>query len=243
MKIIIALALTLAALAALHLPILKKKKGIIPALYAIGMILFFCVYNFRTMDKLTTFYHPVNQTVYQMQFLENGEYPDAFLEEFLKGKIVYTPNDAYDVKDNITAEEVEPKEDEQGNYWLYGYYHAVNMWSFLELCNATVVKDDSLNGVRISDPQSEYYEKIGSANDLLRYVFPLSPYNAEFGNAYYHYWYYGSYIGDSRIFICPEDFIDANELILIWQRGAKHDTDSYYLASKKYYDEVISRNE
>ena len=44
MKIIIAGALTLAAFAALHLPILKKKKGIILALYAMGMILFFAVY-------------------------------------------------------------------------------------------------------------------------------------------------------------------------------------------------------
>ena len=101
MKIIIAGVLTLAAFAALHLPILKKRKGIILAIYAVGMILFFAVYNIRTMDHITKFYHPVNQAAYQIGFLENGYYPDAFLEEFLRGKTVYTPNDAYEVEDDI----------------------------------------------------------------------------------------------------------------------------------------------
>ncbi len=47
MKFVIALVLSGAALAALNIPQLKKKNGIILTLYALGMVLFFAVYNTR----------------------------------------------------------------------------------------------------------------------------------------------------------------------------------------------------
>ena len=96
MKILIAGVLTLAAFIALHIPILKKKKGIILALYALGMILFFAVYNFRTLGNIIAFYHPTDQTVYQREFLENGEYPDdeAALRRIVEG-ISYKNAKAY----------------------------------------------------------------------------------------------------------------------------------------------------
>ncbi len=240
MKILIAGALTLAVFAALHIPVLKKRKGIILALYALGMILFFAVYNVRTLDKILKFYHPTDQTAYQVEFLENGEYPDAFLDEFLKGRTVYTPNDAYDVDDD--AEPGEPSEyDNMENYWLYYYYHAVNVWNYLEFAGASVVKDDSLNDLVLSDEQKDYYEDLGQANDMMRYTFPLSKFNGEWGNSFYHYWFYGTFIGDSRVYICPEKIENAKELVVIWQDTDTHDTESYYIASKEYYDEVIAR--
>ncbi len=236
MKIIIAGALTLAVFAALHVPILKKKKGIVLAIYAVAMILFFAVYNFRTFGYIIKSYHPVNQSLYQPEFAENGEYPDAFLGEFLKGKTVYTPNDAYIERDNSGF-------DFEGitDYWLYYYYHAVNMWSFLNLSEAEVVRDDDLNDTLLSEKQKAYYKDLGPANDMLRYIFPLTPFEGEWGNGFYHYWFYGSFIGDSRVYICTESIMDADELVLIWQHEDFHDTDSYYIASKEYYDGVISK--
>ena len=235
MKILIAGALTLAVFAALHIPVLKKRKGIILALYALGMILFFAVYNVRTLDKILKFYHPTDQTAYQMEFLENGEYPDAFLDEFFKGRTVYTPNDAYDTSkdDELSGE--------HGDYWMYYWYHAVNMWNYLELNKATVIKDDSLSGVVLSDEQKAYFEDLGPANDMLRYTFTLTPYEEEWGNAFYYYWFYYEFVGDSRVYICPENIVDAKELVVIWQHTNEHDTDSYYIASKDYYDGVIAR--
>ena len=235
MKILIAGVLTLAAFIALHIPILKKKKGIILALYALGMILFFAVYNFRTLGNIITFYHPTDQTVYQKEFLENGEYPDAFLDEFLKGRTIHTPNDAYDTS---AADELS---ETLGNYWLYYWYHAVNIWNYLELNDAVVIKDDSLNGIELSSEQKSHFEYIGPANDMLRYTFPLTPYKDEWGNAFYYYWYYYSYVGNSGIYICPEDIKDAKELVLIWQPTGVHDTDNYYIASKDYYYGVIAK--
>lgn len=235
MKIMIAGTLTLAVFTALHVPMLKKRKGIILALYALGMILFFGVYNFRTLDKIIKFYHPTDQTVYQMEFLENGEYPDAFLDEFFKGRTVYTPDDAYDTsKDDELSEGL-------GDYWLYYWYHAVNMWNYLELNDATVIKDSSLNEVVLSDEQKSYFADLGPANDMLRYTFTLTPYEQEWGNAFYYYWFYNSFVGDSHVYICPEKIKDAKELVVIWQHTDEHDTDSYYIASKDYYDEVIAR--
>lgn len=234
MKIMIAAALTLAVFAAWHVPILKKKKGIILVLYALGMILFFAVYNIRTLDHIIQFYRPASQTVYQKEYLKTGEYTDAFLDEFLNGRTVYTPNDAF----NEATADVDA--DALGYYWLYGYFHAVNMWNYLEFNGASIVKDDSLNGVTISEEQKSYFEDLGAANDLLRYTFPLTKFDEEWGNGYFYYWFYNYHIGDSRIYVCPEGLKDASSLVLIWQ-DTTFDTEDYYIASKEYYDKVISK--
>ncbi len=236
MKIIIAGALTLCVFAALHIPKLKKRKGLVLVLYAVTVVLVFCVYNFRTMGNIIRSYHPTNQSLYQPEFVEGGDLSDAFLEELFKGKTVYTPDDAY-----ITDYEAGGDFDSLvGNYWLYYYYHAVNMWSFLDLAGSDVIKDASLNDTILSDEQKTYFKDLGSANDMLRYIFPLSPYSFECGNAFYHYWFYSTFIGDSRVYICTDDISDAKDLVVIWQHELEHDTESYYIASKEYYDDVIA---
>lgn len=243
MKFAIAFALTAAAFAAMHIPKLKKKNGIILALYAAGMVLFFTVYNIRTIGNILPFYHPTGQSMYQHEFLKNGEYPDAFLNEFLKGKTVYTPDDAYEVSDTDENTMDDGSDfDEDGNYWLYHYYHAVDMWDYLDFNRAKIVKDGSLNGMVLSDDQKARFEDLGAANDMMRYTFPLTPYNGEWGNGFYYYWFYNSFIENSRVYICTENLTDADELVCIWQKvDGAHDTDSYYIASKSYFDEVIAR--
>ena len=241
MKFAIASALTLAAFSAMHIPVLKKKNGIILALYAMGMVLFFAVYNVRTIDKILPFYQPTTQSMYQPEFLTGGEYPDAFLDEFFKGRVVHTPDDAYDVVDSV-GDSDDSDTDEDGNYWLYDYYHAVNMWNFLDFAGASVVKDASLNGTFLTKEQRSHYEDLGAANDMLRYTSALTPYKGEWGNGFYYYWFYNSFIGDSRVYLCTEEIEDAKDLVVIWQQEeGTHDTDSFYIASKSYYDEVIAR--
>ena len=234
MKIIIAAVLTLAVLALLHIPIFRKKR-IILILYAVGMILFFVVYNYKTLDNNIRFYRPVYQTVYQPEFFETKEYPDAFLDEYFKGKTVYTPDDAFDT---AKADELS---DTLGDYWLYFWYHAINIWDYLEFNNATVVRDATMNDIVLSDEQKSYFEDLGPANDMLRYTFPLTPYDDEWGNAFYHYWFYNTFIGDSRIYICTEDLGTEDEIVLLWQHEDRHDTESYYIASKKYYDRMMKK--
>lgn len=245
MKIVLALCLTVAAFAALHIPVKgpykNKKNGIILVLYAMGMVLFFVAYNIRTVHLILPFYRPILQSMYQMEFLAEGEYPDAFLTEFFKGKTVYTPNDAFDVSDDFDLSSDENDYDEHGNYWIYDYYHAVNMWDFLDFAKASVVKDDSLTGVRLSDEQKAYFEDLGAANDMMRYTFALTPYNGEWGNGFYYYWFYNYFIGDSRVYMCTEEISDAKELVVLWQQTEEHDTDSFYIASKQYFDEVITK--
>ena len=210
-------------------------------MYAMGMVLFFVVYNIRTVHLILPFYRPTLQSMYQMEFLAEGEYPDAFLTEFFKGKTVYTPNDAFDVSDDFDLSSDENDYDEHGNYWIYDYYHAVNMWDFLDFAKASVVKDDSLTGVRLSDEQKAYFEDLGAANDMMRYTFALTPYNGEWGNGFYYYWFYNYFIGDSRVYMCTEEISDAKELVVLWQQTEEHDTDSFYIASKQYFDEVITK--
>lgn len=240
MKTVLAAALTIIALAALHIPILKKKKQVILALYAIGMILFFAVYNIRTLGNIMPAYRPTDQTLYQPEFFKDGAYPDAFLEEFLKGRTVYTPNDAHTVSDDIDVNAID-KFDEDGYYFLFHYYHAVNMWQYLDLNRAKIVKDDSLTGVKLDEAQQAHFEDLGMANDMFRYTFALTPYQGEWGNAFYHYWYFSTFIGPSHIYICPEGIRDGDELVVLWQRSSHHNTEDFYIASKEYFDEVINK--
>lgn len=240
MKIVLALVITLAVLVLLHIPALKKKNGIILVLYGMGMVLFFAVYNIRTLDRIIPLYHPFYQSMYQPEFLADGGYPDAFLGSFFKGKTVYTPNDAYEVDEHDMSGEDEDF-DEDGNYWLYDYYHAVNMWDYLDFCKAKVVKDDSLNGFELSEDSKAMFEDLGSANDMMRYTFALTPYEGEWGNGFYYYWFYNSFIGDSRVYICTGDIRDADELVVWWQKTGEHDTDSFYIASKDFFYERIAK--
>ncbi len=242
MKLLISGVLTLAVLIALHVPQLKKKKGIILAGYALGMVLFFAVYNFRTLGNIITFYHPFDQSMYQKEFLEEGEYPDAFLDEFFKGKTVYVPDDAYDVKDEVGMDtDTLEQFDEDGNYFLYRYYHSVNMWNYLEFNRAEVIRDPALNGKFISDERKVLFEDIGYANDMMRYTFPMTKYNGEWGNGFHYYWFYNAFISESHVYICTEGIDDESPLVVICQHERRHDTDSYYIASKSYFDEVIAK--
>ncbi len=234
MKIVIAGALTLAVLIAFSIPILKKKKGIILALYALGMIVFFAFYNFRTMEHIIKFYNPTDQTVYQKEFLADGEYTDAFLDEYLNGKTVYTKDDAF------PAENTDVLATEQGNYWLYGYYYAVNAWNYLDFNHARTIKDATLNDVVITDDQRSYFKDLGSANDMMRYTFPITTITEEWGNGFYYYWFYNARIGDSRVYVCPEGLEDTDTVVFLWQRE-EPDTDSYFIASKEFIDGVIRK--
>ena len=242
MKIILAAALTIAAFAAFHIPKLKNKKGIVLVAYAMGMVLFFTIYNTRTIDRIVRFSHPANQSMYQPEFFENGEYTDAFLDTFLDGKTAYTPDDAYTVSDSADTEDDESQNfDDEGNYWLYHYYHAVNMWQYLEFNYAKIVKDETLNSLILTDEQKSHFYHLGYANDMMRYTFPLTPYNGEWGNGFYYYWFYNSFIDDSHVYICTEGLTDAKDIVVLWQRDGGHDNDNYYIASKDYFDKEVSR--
>ncbi|MCR5688556.1 MAG: hypothetical protein K6G58_11105 [Lachnospiraceae bacterium] len=242
MKLIISCALTLATFAAFNIPALKKRKGITLLLYALGMILFFGVYNIRTLDRNITFYHPTNQSMYQPEYLEEGEYPDAFLDEFFRGKTVYVADDAYEVSDDVDLDiDSLDKFDDEGNYFLYRYYHSVNMWNYLDFNGAEVIKDRALNSVRISEEQKVLFDDLGYANDMMRYTFPLTRYNGEWGNGFYYYWFYNAFISESHVYICTEDIDDGSGLVVLCQHERRHDTDSYYIASRSFIEGVIAR--
>lgn len=229
MKIVFACIITLAVFLAFHIPFIKRKKDSVLAVYAIIMIMLFGTYNIRTIARIVPFYHPVDQTVYQLSFLSDGSYTDAFLDVFLKKKTVYTPNDAYDIS-----------KDDPSTLSLYDYYHANNMWSYLESNNTEIIKDDSLNGITLSSDQKKIFTCLGTANDLMRYTFPYSKYADKHGNGYFHYWYYSVYSRDSRLFICTEKIKDADDLVMIWETEDDDVTENYYLASREVFRSLSS---
>ena len=131
--------------------------------------------------------------------------------------------------------------EEDGDSWLYEWYHAVNIWNYLKFNRANVVKDASLNGITLREDQRSHFTDLGPANDLLRYTFVLTDLKGEEGNGFYFYWFYSSHIGDARVYICPEKLSGSDELVLLWQNDAGDDTESYYIASKSFYDDVLAK--
>lgn len=239
MKPVITIVLSLAVLVGFRIPKLKNKKSLIIALYAICMIALFSVYNIRTLGRLIPFYQPINQTMYQPEFLENGEYPDAFLDLYLKGKTVYTANDKADLSE--LSKDTEHSFIQKSDDWIKLYYHGTNIWNYLRFVEAKVVKDDSLNDITLSEKQLSHFEELGYANDMMRYTFPLNDYMEEWGNGFYYYWYYCTHIKDIHVYMCADGMKDSDEVVFIWQyRDDTHDGENFYIASKKYYDEVIA---
>lgn len=229
MKTILAAILTLTVFLVFHTPKTKKRKRITLAMYAFTVIILSVMYNLRTIDYILPFYQPVSQTIYQISFLKDGGYTDAFLDEFLNGKTVHTPDDAR----NITDEN--PKSPR-----LSTYYHAYSMWNYLESNNASIIKDPTLNGYTLDSAQKLQFQDLGLANDLMRYTFPYTKYANKYGNGFFHYWYYSMYSEESHIFLCVNNLNDSKELIMLWEKKEDGMTEDYYIISKEQFKSLFS---
>lgn len=204
------------------------------------MILMSGLYNVRLLGKLLPFYAPVNQTFYQTQFLENGEYPDSLLAILLKGKTVYTKDEIYQIKDT------EP----HGKSYLYAYYHSRNIYWFLDFAGASLVRDVDMNDFMLDgELLDKDFNELGITNDMFRYCFMHNDLPDEPGNYFTYYWYFYEYLDTIRAYmnITPdsngETVFDADELVILWNTVDGTEEEDIYIMTKDYYDKEVAGNE
>ena len=196
-------------------------------LYVILMNIF---YNFRIIPNMTLkFKRPFNQLIYQSDYKDSLEFPDAFLELVIDGKSVYTKNDPY------TIEEAEAI----GYDWLYAYYHMNNPVLFLEHYGANVVKDEAMNMTFVTEEKKADFEQIGYANDMLRNVCMYYPDIYETATYFYHQWYYADHMDGLKVYVNYEGINDTDEYVFLWQNVDGTELEEFYFMTKDYYDRNI----
>ena len=228
----------IAVIAGILIRIKTKYRMHILAAFAVLMILMNGLYNVKLLGKLLPFYRPTNQTFYQTQFLENGEYPDSLLMLMLEGKKVYIKDDAVSAKDT------------HGRHWIYGYYHLYNVEWFLKSADAQPVRDAGMNGIILDETRIESdFDELGITNDMFRNSFMYNDIEKEWGNYFYYYWYYYERLGPIRAYMNVnkdsegKTVFDSDELVLLWNAIDGVEEEDIYIMTKDYYDREVAGND
>lgn len=209
----------------------SKYRAHITVAFVIYVIIMNIAYNYKYIGNLMTFRRPVNQMIYQEEYAESKEFPDAFLQLIIDGKTIYTKNDC------ISIEEAEG----QGFDYLYSYYHCKNPVNYLKHYGANVISSESFNNSVINEALSGDFENIGYANDLLRNACMYYPQDKTVISTYFfHYWYYSEHVGAMKIYVNYDGLYDSDELVFLWQNeiedGKVLEEENFYLMTKDYYD-------
>lgn len=219
----------------LLITVLKQHKERLLIIGVAVLSLISGVYCYAKADSIVPKRYPVNQTFYDPVNCEIGEFPDAFLRLLLKGKKVHVKGDRITLTHAI----------EQGEEWLYAYYHVDNMVNYLNATYSTVEEDESLNECEVPEEKRNEFENLGYLNDLLRNTVMYSSHDIECGNFTYYLWYYSYFAKTSYMYLQTES-LDEDELVLIWQprsKDTKEDraTEDMYLMGKSYFEENIRK--
>lgn len=228
MKYIAVAVLTIAAAVLLRWK--KEYKGSVLAGYVIAMILLSVVYNMRVLPSTVPFYYPTNQTFYQTEFLEQGEYPDSFLPLLLKDKTVYTKDD------RITLDQAV----EEGKNFVYAYYHNENAINYMELMEARVIPDAALNNAWVDEAQMEAFTDLGYANDMFRYTFLCNDFWEELGNYFTYYWYYFEYLPEIHIYLNAVGMEETDTFVVLWDGDAENEAENLYIMTQAYYESEVA---
>lgn len=231
MKVFLVSALIAGVLAAVIIKIKKEYRYQITFAYFIAVILLNTVVNVYGIDKVQNFHTTVNQLVYQEEYADNKEYPDALINLLIGGKTVYMKDDEETLY-TVTLKNFE---------WLYSYYHYRNPSEYFRHYGSNVVHDKTLNNSVINAEKQKDFEDIGYANDMLRNVCLYHPDNTGAADYFYHYAYYRAYVNSMHIYVNFDGITDKDELVLLWQlqTGNEGDeTEDLYLMTKDYYDSI-----
>lgn len=230
----------LALIAGILIRIKREYKNRILLCFGVLIVVMSGLYNVRLLNKLLPVFRPVNQTFYQTEFLENGEYPDSLLMLLFKDKKVYVKDEEF------LLYQVE----EQHKFFLYAYYHAKDVYSFLDYAGASTIRDDKMNGIMVDEDRlAEDFTELGITNDMFRYCFMYNDIQDEPGRYFNYYWYYYELLDTIRAYmnIMPdsngETVFDADELVILWNTVDGTEEEDIYIMTKDYYDKEVAGNE
>lgn len=222
MKIILSLGVAGMAIAMLAIKPLSKYRWKIMGAYAVLVICLFAFYNYRTVDLILPFYHPVNQMFYQDEFAQGDEgiYPDSFLPYYLKGRTVMIPE--YMKWDDIDLE--------SEDIWESGQMLCINLINVLKSCDAKIETGDNRKLIQ-SDAIRDDFTDMGYLNDTFRYSFLHNDITTEYGNAFYYLWFYSANSTPFKLFICDDGSDRSDSLVLLFDENM-----NIYLVSSEYYE-------
>lgn len=206
----------------------SKYREKIIVVFLLFMIVLNVLYNRERINALLPLRTTTNQLIYQQDYAELKEFPDALIPLLIKDKTVCVKNDYKSLYDALYVQNYE---------WLYSYYHKTNPTEYLKRYGANVIDDDSLNNTVINDEYLADFDDIGYANDMLRNAFLFYPEDFEPASYFYHYYYYREYIGPMHVYINFDGIVESDELVFLWQNDSIEDeTETLFLMTKKYYD-------
>lgn len=210
----------------------SKYRMQITAGFIVFVILMNLIYNARFISGLISLRTTVNQLIYQEEYADSLEYPDALINIIIDGKTVYMKEDYKTI----------PESEELGFNWMYGYFHYIAPSAYFEHYGSEVIHDEELNNIVIKKDEHPEFEDIGYANDMLRNVCLFHPDTTEIADYFSHYWYYREWVKGMHIYANLDGIKDADELVLIWQNVSENEeTEDLYLMTKQYFDENIAK--
>jgi len=227
MRYIVFVMIAVVALIAIRLT--KKNRGLI-FLSAVFLMTAICgLFSFSNADKILASVQHTEQTLFSPEFLETGEFPDAFLRLLFKEKKVYIKDDLVDfLVDTPYA-------------YQYAAFHGRNPINYLESVDAKIVMDASMNDKYVLAPNTDDFENIGYLNDFMRNTVLYTKYDREWANYFAYVWYYRDFAKPSHIYVNADGLEDTDEIVVIWQRveGEEEQTEDLFIMSKDYYETVI----
>ena len=228
----------LALLAGILIRIKSEYRNRFLICFGAAAVLMSGLYYYRlfSVKQLIPFYRPVNQTFYQTEFLEKGEYPDSLLMLLFKDKTVYAKDDAYLLADA----------EKHNKYFMYAYYHAKSMYFFLEYAQAALIKDPGMNDHMVGNSVlEEDFTELGNVNDMFRYCFMYNDFTEEAGNYFSYYWYYYELMGPLKAYLYTgtdsegNTVFTADELVVMWNTVDGVEEEDIYVMTRDYYDKNI----
>lgn len=237
MKFVLAIALMVFTIIALAIPKLKKYRSTVLVIFGLASIALSAMQTIKTADLMLPFYHPMQQSFYQKEFMKEGLYPDALLQLLVKNKTVFTKDDLDDYLANHSKLEDNTDWFDDGKYWMYEFYHQINPTAFLKAAGANVIPDDAYNNSVLTEDNLKSFEDCGYINDLYRNIFLIGDSNDEWSNGFFYYWYYSAFIGEKHIYMNPEGLEKETDLVILWDED-----ETLYVMTKDYYDREVETN-
>ncbi len=227
----------MAVVAGAAIRVKSEYRNRILAILGVIVIVMNLFYNARIMDKIISFAKYTNQTVYNQEYAERGEYPDALLIRLFKDRTVYVKNDVFTVEES----------EDSGRHYMYMYHHAKDMQNYVEGSGGTVIKSDDMNDVTLEDQKirEDFYD-LGPANDMFRYSFMYNGGKGWTRNYFSYYWYYSEYLKEIHVYLLDgedsagDTVFTADELAVMWNTAESAPEEDFYIMTKDYYDKEVA---
>ena len=223
--------LMIAVVFAVVMRIMKQHREKIMICGVLVMAFISGVYSYAKASDILPSKNSFTQTFYNTDYLESGDFPDAFLRLFLEGKKAYVKNDRFTVEESEAA----------GFDFTYAYYHVENVENYLRSVNCEVIEDESMNETKVGEDRFADFERLGYLNDMLRNTVMYTKHDNGCGNYFFFLWYYRDMTKTAYVYMNTEGLDETDEIVVLWQAQGVDagETEDVYIMSRDYYEENI----